>query len=141
MKNVSVMQRLRASGLRPTVARIGVLQVLLSAAPHALSRDEIYRQLYLRGTPVSVGTVTRGVAISPLKLSLRRRSILPVTVFRNVPASSFARIRGMNGGIAFSIVTVIEAVLHLLRYARSHISYEILYTPESVDVGIMNFPF
>ena len=56
------MQRLRASGLRPTVARIGVLQVLLSAAPHALSRDEIYRQLYLRGTPVSVGTVMQVVA-------------------------------------------------------------------------------
>ena len=56
-----MMQRLRASGLRPTVARIGVLQVLLSAAPHALSRDEIYRQLYLRGTPVSVGTVMQVV--------------------------------------------------------------------------------
>ena len=56
------MQRLRAAGLRPTVARIGVLQVLLSSAPHALSRDEIYRQLYLRGTPVSVGTVMQGVA-------------------------------------------------------------------------------
>ena len=56
------MQRLRAAGLRPTVARIGVLQVLLSSAPHALSRDEIYRQLYLRGTPVSVGTVMQVVA-------------------------------------------------------------------------------
>lgn len=62
MKDISVMQRLRAAGLRPTVARIGVLQVLLSSAPNTLSRDEIYRQLYLRGTPVSVGTVMQVVA-------------------------------------------------------------------------------
>ena len=46
----------------------------------------------------------------------------------------------MNGGIAFSIVTVIEAVLQLLRYARSHISYERVYTPESVEAGIINLP-
>ncbi|KGH28194.1 hypothetical protein GL58_17300 [Comamonas testosteroni] len=62
MSKASVMQRLRAAGLRPTVARIGVLQVLQSSAPDALSRDEIYRQLYLRGTPVSVGTVMQVVA-------------------------------------------------------------------------------
>ena len=62
MSRVGVMQRLRAAGLRPTVARIGVLQVLLSSSAHALSRDEIYRQLYLRGTPVSVGAVMLVVA-------------------------------------------------------------------------------
>lgn len=56
---LTVMQRLRAAGLRPTMARIGLMQVVESAEAIPLPAHEVYRQLYLRGTPVSLGTVVR----------------------------------------------------------------------------------
>jgi Fur family ferric uptake transcriptional regulator len=57
----TVLQRLRAAGLQPTVARIGLLQVLESAAPGCLSADDLFQHMLQRGTRVSVGTVYRVV--------------------------------------------------------------------------------
>ncbi|MGC3985659.1 MAG: transcriptional repressor [Pseudorhodoferax sp.] len=59
--NTTVLQRLRAARLQPTVARIGLLQVLESAAPSCLSADELFQRMLQRGTRVSVGTVYRVV--------------------------------------------------------------------------------
>lgn len=57
----SVLRWLRRAGLRPSTARIGVLQVLEAAAPHSLRAEEIYRQMALRGTPTSIGTIYRAL--------------------------------------------------------------------------------
>ncbi|WP_326536743.1 Fur family transcriptional regulator [Pseudorhodoferax sp.] len=57
----TVLQRLRAARLQPTVARIGLLQVLEAAAPHCLSAEDLFQQMLRRGTRVSVGTVYRVV--------------------------------------------------------------------------------
>lgn len=54
-----ILQRLRAAGLRPTIARIGVLQVIQAAGAAGIGADETFRQMLLRGTHVSTSTVYR----------------------------------------------------------------------------------
>ena len=39
-----VLQRLRKAGLRPTIARIGIYQVIAGAKPFGLSADEVYQR-------------------------------------------------------------------------------------------------
>lgn len=60
MMSNSVLRRLRAAKLRPTVARIGVLQTI-EASPTPVSAEEVFRQMLLRGTRVSMGTVYRAM--------------------------------------------------------------------------------
>jgi len=55
----SVPQRLREAGLRPTVARVGVLQVIETAAPARICTEDMFRQMLLRGSRVNIGTVYR----------------------------------------------------------------------------------
>lgn len=59
MSGVSVLQRLRAAGLRPTSARIGVLQVIDASGEEPLPVEEVFRRMGVRGTGVSLGTVYR----------------------------------------------------------------------------------
>lgn len=59
MSGTNVMQRLRAAGLRPTSARIGVLQVIDAAGETPLPAEEVFRRMSVRGTRVSLGTVYR----------------------------------------------------------------------------------
>ena len=59
MKEVSILQRLRAAKLRPTIARIGMLQVIEAAGTSRVSAEDVFRQMLLRGTRVSIGTVYR----------------------------------------------------------------------------------
>jgi len=54
-----ILQRLRTTGLRPTMARIGVLQVIEAASPAAVCAEEVFRRMMLRGTRASMGTVYR----------------------------------------------------------------------------------
>lgn len=56
----SLPEQLRQAGLRPSIARIGVLQ-LMAASASALTVDEVYHQMLLRGTRTSLGTVYRTV--------------------------------------------------------------------------------
>ena len=58
-KCAGVLERLRTSGIRPTIARIGVLQVISAAAPGRISAEEVFRQMMRRGTRASVSTVYR----------------------------------------------------------------------------------
>ncbi len=46
--SATVLQRLRAAGLRPTIARIGVLQVIEASGPERLSAEDVFRQMMLR---------------------------------------------------------------------------------------------
>lgn len=62
MAQAFALRRLRAARLRPSAARIGVLQVLEAAAPERLSAEEIYRTMLRRGTRVSLSTVYRTLA-------------------------------------------------------------------------------
>ena len=71
--------------------------------------------------PVRIGRVSSVFAVLPENISFARRSIDPVILFRNVPESSFARIRGINGGM---IVTEIVVLLQLDGFVCSQISYE-----------------
>ena len=54
-----VFERLRAVGLRPTSARICVLQVLAATERQALNAEGIYQQLLHIGIAVSLGTIYR----------------------------------------------------------------------------------
>ena len=48
-KCAGVMERLRTSGIRPTIARIGVLQVIGAVAPGRICAEDVFRQMLLRG--------------------------------------------------------------------------------------------
>ena len=61
MTEPTILQRLRAAQLRPTMARIGVLQVIEAAAPASICAEDVFRGLLQRGTPVSGGTVYRAL--------------------------------------------------------------------------------
>lgn len=61
LSTTTVLQRLRAARLQPTIARIGLLQVLEAAAPGCLSAEDLFQRMLQRGTRVSVGTVYRVV--------------------------------------------------------------------------------
>ena len=54
-----VLVRLRAAGMRPTVARIGVLQALDAEVPACICAEDLHRRMVLRGTRASIGTVYR----------------------------------------------------------------------------------
>lgn len=59
MERMPVLQRLRAAGLRPTIARIGIYQVIAAAKPYGVSADEVYQRMLQRGTRASASTVYR----------------------------------------------------------------------------------
>jgi len=83
----SFLQRLRATRLRPTVARIGVLQVIESAQPAGLDADAVFRRLLQRGTPASVGTVYRVIQqLQAHGLLLREWGARRKAVYRLKPA-------------------------------------------------------
>ncbi len=54
-----ILPRLREAGLRPTSARVGVLQVIEGSGMGRISADEVFRQMMRRGTRASVSTVYR----------------------------------------------------------------------------------
>lgn len=54
-----LLQRLREAGLRPTVARIEVMQLLEAATPRRLDAEAVLRALLARGIGLSPGTVYR----------------------------------------------------------------------------------
>lgn len=57
--NNTLLQSLRTAGVRPTAARIGVLQVIELAGSAGISADDVFRQMLERGTHVSTSTVYR----------------------------------------------------------------------------------
>lgn len=57
--SLTLLQRLRAAGLTPTAARIGVLQVLEAQDPRRLNSEEIFREMRRRGMRTSLSTVYR----------------------------------------------------------------------------------
>lgn len=59
MTSATVLQRLRSARLRPTIARISVLQVIEAAGTGRVSAEDVFRRMLLRGTRVSIGTVYR----------------------------------------------------------------------------------
>jgi len=58
----SVLQHLRRAGLRPTVARIAILQVVQADPAPGIGADEAYLRLLQRGTRTSLSTVYRTLA-------------------------------------------------------------------------------
>lgn len=56
---MSILQNLRAAGLTPTSARIGVLQVMAASDPQRLNSEEIFREMRRRGMRTSLSTVYR----------------------------------------------------------------------------------
>jgi len=57
--SMTILQSLRASGLTPTSARIGVLQVMAAHDPQRLNSEEIFREMRRRGMRTSLSTVYR----------------------------------------------------------------------------------
>jgi len=55
----SVLQQISKAGMRLSIARIGVMQILQVADPEPLSAEEVYRRMSKRGTSTSLGTVYR----------------------------------------------------------------------------------
>lgn len=56
---IPVLARLRAVGLRRTIARICILQVVQRAGPHGMEAEEVFLQTGWRGTQVGASTVRR----------------------------------------------------------------------------------
>lgn len=61
MKEASIIKRLRAAKLRPTIARVCILQIIASANSGRISAENIFREVLTRGTHASMGTVYRGL--------------------------------------------------------------------------------
>ena len=57
--SMTILQRLRAAGLTPTAARIGVLQVMAAQDPLRLSSEVIFGEMRRRGMRTSLSTVYR----------------------------------------------------------------------------------
>ncbi len=55
------LQRLRAASLRPTLARLGILELLEDGPPGLRDADTLLRDLLARGMPLSQGTVYRAL--------------------------------------------------------------------------------
>lgn len=60
---IPVLARLRAVGLRRTIARICILQVVQRAGPHGMEAEEVFLQTGWRGTQVSASTVRRTLRV------------------------------------------------------------------------------
>lgn len=70
----SLHTTLQQVGLRPTMARVGVLQVLQADPPAAYTADEVFRMLAGQGVGVSQGTVYRVLQeLAHCSLLLRER--------------------------------------------------------------------
>ncbi|WP_051236217.1 transcriptional repressor [Ottowia thiooxydans] len=82
------LQRLRAAGLRPTIARIAVLQVFEDAGGESLSSEDIFRRLCLRGIKISLGTTYRATRqLLAHGLLLPPRGPGPKRLYRVAPAA------------------------------------------------------
>jgi Fe2+ or Zn2+ uptake regulation protein len=57
------LRMLREASVRPTVARIGILQLLKSCSPMALGAEEILRRMLQRGLYTTLGTVYHSIRI------------------------------------------------------------------------------
>lgn len=103
----TLLQRLRDAGLRPTTARIGILQVIQAAGACGVGADEVFRQMLLRGTRVSVSTVYRAIhQLEFLGVLLQGRSEASQrTAYRLSPAAQEpAEVRMACRGCARSVV-------------------------------------
>jgi Fe2+ or Zn2+ uptake regulation protein len=56
----AAVQKLQSAGLRPTLARVAILQMLADDRGKAMSAEAVFQQLVGRGTAKSLGTVYRG---------------------------------------------------------------------------------
>ncbi|MBB5607216.1 MULTISPECIES: Fur family transcriptional regulator [unclassified Janthinobacterium] len=71
---VRIVERLRAVQLRPTSARIGILQLLTGGGQASLNAEDVYQQLQDSGIAVSLGTIYRVLReLEAVGLLLRER--------------------------------------------------------------------
>lgn len=115
----SAIQRLRAARLRPTTARIAVLQAI-EAAPDSISADEVFRQLSARGARASISTVYRVIHEMELSNVVQREWDEAGTAqyrLRHTRKSARLRLQCADCGHGFNLV---DAGLHarLLAAAR-----------------------
>lgn len=81
--------RLCAAGLRPTVARIAVLQAIGASGLRTLSADDVYRELMLSGTSASTGTVYRVIhELEDNGLLLREWAVNRKALYRLKPSEA-----------------------------------------------------
>ncbi len=92
MKKTTVLQQLRTAGLRPTVARIGILQVLGASAPQAICAETVFHSMRQRGIQTSMGTIYRGIhLLQEHGLVLRAWSEERKALYRLKPAEQAAQ--------------------------------------------------
>lgn len=92
----SALDALRDAGLRPTIARIAILQVMQSVSPRALSSDGVFRELIQRGAKTSIGTVYRTMHELHAKALLLKDSDSSAPAlyrFRQIELESTRRVR------------------------------------------------
>ncbi len=93
----TALRHLRAVRLRPTIARIGVLQVLEAQTPKSLDVETVFRDLIGRGVRLSHGTVYRvlkdlashGLATQEWRTGLSGSKAVYCAVRQGIPASDF----------------------------------------------------
>lgn len=92
IKASGLLARLRQAELRPTIARISILQIVGAAESRAWSADDVHRQMILRGTRTSIGTVYRAIHQLEAKgLLLREWSPSRKALYRTKPAEHDAQ--------------------------------------------------
>lgn len=86
MLEQSFLQRIRSAGLRPTAARIGVLQVIAACSADHMSAEEVFRRMVARGTPNCLSTVYRVIhELTGRGLLLREWSSMRKALYRLKP--------------------------------------------------------
>lgn len=55
------LDALRRTQLRPTLARVEILEVIADASPQSISSDGVFRELMLKGSSINIGTVYRTI--------------------------------------------------------------------------------
>lgn len=116
----NLLERLRAAELRPTAARISILQTIeASALP--LTAEQVYRHMLQRGTRVSVGTVYRAAQQFEAKgLLLREWDRQRKALYRIKPSDQDARLRLVCQDCGYSVACNDDELLaSLQRLARS----------------------
>lgn len=63
MDDASIVAWARAMNLQPTVERIAILKVIAGVAPQAVCSEDVFRQMFLQGTQVSLSTVYRTLGV------------------------------------------------------------------------------
>ena len=119
--SATILQRLRAARLRPTIPRIAILHMVETAGLQALSAEDVFRQTMARGTQVGIGTVYRVLQqLEERGLLLREWDARRKTLYRLKPDDAQEQPLVMVCHRSGRRLRVVDPVLHERLQAAAH---------------------